>query len=240
MAELILKVDNLNVTIERKKILENISLKLHENEIVTIIGANGSGKSTLIKTILGLIEQFSGSIYINPHIKLGYMPQHLTLNENLPLTVMDFLSLGNYLVNISENLFNEVLEQTKIKPILNTQLRKVSGGEMQFVLLAKALLKAPKLLILDEPTQGIDINRQTEFYSLIEKLRLEKKMAFLIISHDLHMVMKTTDYVICLNHHICCEGTVSSLTNNPELAKIFSNEAFANFSFYEHHHDHSH
>ena len=237
--EQILKIANLSVTIEGKQILDNVSFNLFKGKIVTIIGPNGSGKSTLARCILKLIEPSSGEIWVKKDIKLGYTPQKISLNPNLPINVLGFLKL-EIKNKISNELFEKVISETGIDAILLLPLQKISGGEMQKVLLARALLGEPDLLILDEPAQGIDITGQLEFYKLIDKLRQEKNISILIISHDLFMVMKSTDYVICLNHHICCQGTANFVNQQKDFHKLFGHEALSAFSVYEHHHDHDH
>lgn len=239
MNELLLKIDNLSVVIEGKQILENINFEVPKAKIITIIGPNGSGKTTLARSLLKLIKPSKGSIWFKPNLSIGYMPQKVNLNPNLPLTVIDFLKLEiNH--KTSKELLLDSINEVGIAKILSHPLQKISGGEMQRTLLARALLKQPDLLILDEPAQGVDINGQVEFYRLIEKMRLEKEITSLIISHDLHMVMKNTDYVICLNRHICCEGSPNFINQQQNFHELFSNEALTNFSVYEHHHDHVH
>lgn len=235
----LVKIENLSFTIEGKEILDNINLRLVPGKIVTIIGPNGSGKTTLVRSIIGIIKPTSGSIWLNPEIKIGYMPQKLNLNKNLPLNVLDFLKLeiGS---KINKTTLNDVIQQLGIKDILSSDLRKISGGEMQRTLLAKALLVEPNLLILDEPISGLDINRQVEFYQLIDKLRLEKNISILIISHDLHTVMRKSDHVICLNHHICCEGAPEFVNKQQYFGQTFDSETLKTLSIYEHRHDHNH
>lgn len=239
MNDPILKITNLSVNIEEKLILDKISFSIPEGNIITVVGPNGGGKSTLARCILKLIKPSSGEIWVKDGIKIGYMPQKLSLNKNLPINVITFLKLS-----IKNKTNSEILLQTiheiGIQHILLTPLQKISGGEMQKVLLAKALLGKPNLLVLDEPSQGIDINGQLDLYKLIDKLCKEKNMSMLIISHDLFMVMKSTNHVICLNQHICCEGTAAFVNQQENFQKLFGRDALNTFSIYEHHHDHSH
>jgi zinc transport system ATP-binding protein len=239
MKNKLLALDNLNLYIDGLHILQNISFSIHEGEIITVIGPNGSGKSSLLKTLVGLNKNSANNVIIAPQTIIGYMPQFITLNQNLPIKVKDFLSLSVDKA-VNKKTVNEIIDFVGIRKLVNTPMQKLSGGEKQFVLLAKALIKQPNLLILDEPTQGIDVKRQSEFYALIEELRSKKNIACLIVSHDLHMVMKTTDYVICLNHHICCQGPVTKIEQNAEFQDLFSHDSLHSFSLYRHNHDHSH
>ena len=239
MSNYLLKLENISVTIDDKQILSKVSFSIERGKIVTIIGPNGSGKTTIARCILKLIAPSSGKIWYKNGLKIGYMPQKIELNPNLPLTVLDFLGL-RVKDKINQASLNNIIEEVGIADILAHPLQKISGGEMQRTLLARALLAAPDLLILDEPVQGVDINGQIEFYQLINKIRVEKQISILTISHDLHMVMKNTDYVICLNQHICCEGVPSFISQQQNFHKLFNNEALMNFSVYEHHHDHVH
>lgn len=237
--DLLFEIDNLSVEFEGKKVLDNVSFAMSKGKIITIIGPNGSGKTTLVRSILGIINPSNGSIWQSPELKIGYMPQKLNLNKNLPLTVIDFLRLeiGH---KIAPNILEDTINELGIAAVLKSDLRKISGGEMQKTLLTKALLIKPNLLILDEPIGGLDINSQIEFYKLIDKLRVEKGISVLIISHDLHTVMRRADHVICLHHHICCEGAPDFVNKQPYFSHTFNNDTLQTLSVYKHHHDHDH
>ncbi len=239
MSSPILKITDLSVNIDRKLILDKVSFDVDEGKIITVVGPNGGGKTTLARCILKLIKPSSGKIWVKENIKIGYMPQKISLNPNLPINVITFLKLS---INHKPNskLLLQTIHEIGIQHILHTPLQKISGGEMQKVLLAKALLEKPNLLVLDEPSQGIDINGQLDLYKLIDTLCKEKNMSMLIISHDLFMVMKSTNHVICLNQHICCEGTASYVNQQENFQKLFGYEALNTFSVYDHHHDHTH
>lgn len=237
--EILLKINNLSVNIDNKLILDGISFELDAEKIITIIGPNGSGKTTLLRAILGLENSSQGTITFSPKIKIGYMPQKIILNLYMPLKVIDFLRL-QVSIKLEQNYLNQIIGDTKIKDVLESPLQKISGGEMQRVLLARALLNKPKILILDEPVSGLDIKGQEEFYNLIDLIRKERKISVLMVSHDLHMVMKNTDYVICLNKHICCEGTVESINKSGELENLFASNSLKSLSIYKHHHNHVH
>ena len=233
----LLKIEDLSVKFKDKQVLDNINFSISRAKIITILGPNGSGKTTLVRCILGLIKPNSGKITLSPKLRIGYMPQKLILNKNLPLTAYDFLKLE--IGKKTENLDHYIAE-VGIEKILNSDLQKLSGGEMQKLLLTKAILKSPNLLILDEPVSGLDITGQIEFYKLIDKLRSEKNMAILIISHDLHTVMKRADHIICLHHHICCEGAPEEINKQSYFNTTFDSEILKTLTIYEHHHDHKH
>lgn len=235
--ESLFKIENLNVKFEDKQVLDNISFSMEKGKIITILGPNGSGKTTLVRCILGLIKPDSGRITLSPKLKIGYMPQKLNLNKNLPLTAYDFLKLE---INGKLKNLDHYIAKVGIRKILDIDLQKLSGGEMQKLLLTKAILKSPNLLILDEPVSGLDITGQIEFYKLIDKLRSEQNMAILIISHDLHTVMKRADHVICLHHHICCEGAPEDINKQSYFNNTFDSEILKTLAIYEHHHDHKH
>ena len=235
----ILKITDLSVKINGNQILDKINLTVPRGKIITIVGPNGGGKTTLAKCILKLLKPSSGNIWIKPGIKTGYIPQKIVINENLPITVQNFLELS-IKGKINKSSLNQAIDEIGLKDILQLPLQKISGGEMQKTLLARALLGKPDLLILDEPAQGIDITGQLGFYKLIERLCVESNISILNISHDLFMVMKNTDYVVCLNRHICCEGTTTYVSKQQDFHKLFGHEALAAFAIYEHHHDHTH
>ena len=231
---LILNVDHLSLNIGKQAILEDISLTLSEGEILTIIGPNGSGKSSLVRVILGLVPATCGKVQLLNNIRIGYMPQHAKIDSLMPLTVGRFLLLGG---QQKKKRLCEVLDEVGALKIINTPIQSISGGEMQRVLLARALLRKPQLLVLDEPVQGVDINGQLELYQLIQEIRDRYGCTILMISHDLHLVMAATDRVICLNRHICCSGTPEIVTKDPAYHNLFGSDQVA---LYSHHHDHSH
>lgn len=237
---ILLEAKEISVFFDQRQILNNISFTVSEGEIVTIIGPNGSGKTTLSRIILGLMAQAKGQVTWRPKVQVGYMPQKLMIDRALPLTVERFLRLQINRKNNDSCAFTQVIEEVGIEYLLARQIHDISGGEMQRVMLARALLPTPHLLVLDEPVQGVDIQGQSEFYQLIEKIRNRYNTGILMISHDLHMVMKTTDHVICINHHICCEGSPEDVSKHPEYQALFGMEAVKSIGIYAHHHDHKH
>ncbi len=234
----LIKVDDLSVSFASQIVLSNISLTLMEREIITLIGPNGAGKSTLIRAILGLVKPKTGIVKLKPGIRIGYMPQKLTLGSLVPITVKRFLMLAKALS--FRELPHNILIDLAIDKLLDTPLQNISGGELQRVLLARALLNTPDLLILDEPTQGVDITGQVELYQLINKAKEKYRCGVLMVSHDLHLVMANTNSVLCLNKHICCFGHPEAVGKHPEFLKMFGSRVSDELAFYKHCHDHKH
>ena len=233
----LLRIGKVSLTRQDNVILDNVSLSVARNEIVTLIGPNGSGKSTLVKIALGLIKPDSGGIQINAQHQLAYVPQNMSIDETLPMTVSRFLSL-HAPENKSGQL--EALDKTGASQLINASLHALSGGEMRRVLLARAIILKPDLLILDEPTAGVDISGQAALYALIQDLRNTLACGILLVSHDLHIVMAATDKVVCLNRHLCCSGTPASVSQTPEFSHLFGETLARELAVYHHHHDHEH
>ncbi len=236
MSTPLIEVANICLKQQQRTLLNNISFKLEEGEIVTLIGPNGAGKTTLVRIILGLIKADSGTCHQRKGLRIGYMPQKLHIEPTFPLTVEGFLKLNG---RHSRNDIENTLSRVGVSHLLTQRLQKLSGGETQRVLLARALLQKPQLLVLDEPVQGVDINGQREFYQLIQSIRTGQGCAVLMISHDLHLVMAATDRVICLNQHICCSGHPDDVSNHPAYLELFGDNQ-QEFALYTHHHDHDH
>jgi len=232
----LLSLHNVSLKHQQQSLLNDISLSLNAKQIMTIIGPNGAGKSTLIKVALGLSKADSGSIYRRPGLRIGYMPQKLTLNPLMPLSVARFLAMAKP----KRSQIDAALARTGISHLRDRPLHDISGGETQRVLLSRALLSSPDLLVLDEPAQGVDISGQTELYELINALRDELGCAVLMVSHDLHWVMAQTDTVICLNQHICCHGHPEQVSNDPEYLALFGRRHAEAVALYQHDHDHQH
>ena len=211
---------------QSKALLHDINFGSSPNSVTTIIGPNGAGKTTLVRLILGLIEPTAGTIDRKKNIQIGYVPQKLHANRFMPMTVQTFLSLCGQ---------QKIECPFDISLLMNRSIHALSGGELQKVLFNAAVLKKPDVLILDEPTQGIDADGQSAFYSKLIELKNEYNMAIVLISHDLHFVFDCTDHVICLNHHVCCQGTPEKVRQVQEVQKLFPG-----FAPYQHHHDHHH
>lgn len=237
----LVRARGLGVVRNGRHILQNADLTLTAGKIVTLIGPNGAGKTTLVRSVLGLIKVDEGQLERAPDLRIGYMPQKLHLDASLPLTVARFLDLGG---NPRVDL-DEIMQLTGITKLANSAMQALSGGETQRVLLARALLRDPQLLVLDEPVQGVDITGQSALYALINDIRNRRNCGVLLVSHDLHLVMANTDTVICLNQHICCQGHPEQVTNDPAYLALFGDLAGLNqnppqVAIYTHHHDHQH
>lgn len=221
---------------KQRSLLRDVDLSVSAGEIVTIIGPNGAGKTSLLNILLGLRSPTRGTVTRAKNVCIGYMPQRLQLNPHLPMTVSRFLSLTN---NCSMSIEN-ALTKTRVSELIHASMHDLSGGEMQRVLLARAILRKPQLLVLDEPVQGVDVVGQSQLYQLISQLRSELHCGVLMVSHDLHIVMAATDHVICLNQHVCCHGHPDNVSNDPAYLEMFGHKANANVAIYTHHHDHDH
>lgn len=230
-------LENISVSFGTRSVLSNISLTLTPGKILTLLGPNGAGKSTLVRVVLGLIAPDKGSIQRSGNLRIGYVPQKLYLDATLPLTVERFMRLRP---GVKRTDILPALRRVHAEHLLGAPMQKLSGGENQRVLLARALLNAPQLLVLDEPTQGVDVTGQLALYDLINALRQDLGCAVLMISHDLHLVMAKTDEVMCLNHHICCSGAPEVVSTHPQFIEMFGQRGAEQIGLYRHHHNHRH
>lgn len=219
------------------ELLHHIDLTVAESEIVTLIGPNGAGKSTLVKLLLGLLRPSTGVIQRRPDLTVGYLPQHFPVDPVMPLTVRRLLTLTG---RPDPAAITEGLTRVGIRHLVDAPLPTLSGGERQRALLARALLRRPDLLVLDEPTQGVDFTGEAALYRLIAELRDRDGFGVLMVSHDLHLVMAATDRVVCLNRHVCCAGAPESVRRHPEYLALFEPEVAGAMAVYAHHHDHDH
>ena len=229
-------LENISVHFARRPVLSGISLKLMPGRILTLLGPNGAGKSTLVRVVLGLLAPASGQIQRTPGLRIGYVPQKLHIDPTLPVTVERFMLLTRGAKHAD---VLPALKRVQAGHLLNAPLQKLSGGETQRVLLARALLNQPQL-VLDEPTQGVDVNGQVALYDLIDQLRHELNCGVLMVSHDLHLVMAKTDEVLCLNHQICCSGTPEAVSQHPEFIAMFGPRGAQQLAIYRHNHNHRH
>ena len=234
--KLLVKLENAGVYRSSKWLVRGISLEINQGQIVTLIGPNGSGKTTTAKMILNILNTDEGLVKGNAH-KMAYVPQKINIDWTMPLRVIDFMKITSSLNNTQ---IIEFLVMTGVDKLLYNQIHSLSGGEFQRVLIARAIAKKPDLLVLDEPVQGVDFNGEIALYNLIKEISVNLNCGILLISHDMHFVMSTTDHVICLNGHICCSGSPSNVVKNPEYIKLFGEHNSETLSYYQHQHDHSH
>ncbi len=235
----LLEVSAVDLVLGQRLLLEKVNFKIGSGEILTIIGPNGAGKTTLLRVALGLQKPTHGTVTRRPELTVGYMPQRLHLDPTFPLTVKRFLALA---CNNDHAKVLSLLAEVGVAHVVDSAVQTLSGGELQRVLLARALVREPEILVLDEPVQGVDVHGQVELYQLISRIREQRGCAVLMVSHDLHLVMAATDQVLCLNRHICCSGTPESVTNDPAFAELFGPAAVQYMAVYvhdeNHHHDH--
>ena len=231
----LLSIENMSLIIDGQTILEKISLDVVSNKIITLIGPNGAGKSSLAKVILGLYKPTSGKVSKKDNLRVGYVPQNFTVDQLIPITVHRFLQI----YTTSSSAIAHAVSLLGVDKLLPRRLQTLSGGERQKVLLAQSLLCSPELLVLDEPSQGMDITAQAEFYRLIKLVKEELGCAVVMISHDLHFVMAGTDHVVCLNKHLCCHGDPKHVKSDPAFKKIFG-DLNPESELYVHIHDHVH
>ena len=237
MSDALITLNNISLSHNGKNVLDDVSFKLHEGEFITLIGPNGAGKSSLIKVLLGVIKQDSGDITYIDNIRLGYTPQTFSANPFIPISVKDFLTLNQ---KLDSEFMLKTFELTGIKDLLKSPLKNLSGGELQKVLLTRALLNKPNVLILDEPAQNLDVDGQMQLYKLIQDIHQQQNCAVLMVSHDLHRVMKESTQVLCLYHHICCEGLPESILKDEKFNDLFADQINDLMATYEHHHNHHH
>lgn len=236
-AEALIAGRDLAVARNGRTLIENVTLSVSPGEIVTLIGPNGAGKSTLVRALLGLEPLSSGSIWRRDGLTIGYVPQRFEIDRTIPLSVHRFLSLGTKQGTWG---ITASLGEVGAAHLLREEVSKLSGGELQRVLLARALLRKPDLLVLDEPVRGLDHLGEAAMYDLISAVRDSSRTAVLLVSHDLHLVMAKTDRVVCLNRHVCCSGRPEAVAAHPAYAELFGSEAARAFAIYTHHHDHTH
>lgn len=220
-----------------RTILKDISFTLKRGEITTIIGPNGAGKSTLVGVISGLIDGYSGEVKRHQKLKIGYLPQKIYLNTLMPMTVQGFLALPK---KQSQQAILQALKDTGVEYLVSRSIHDLSAGELQRVLLARTTLGEPDLLILDEPTAGVDITGEADMYGLIGELKNKLNCAVLLISHELHLVMSQTDQVLCLNKHMCCSGQPELVQQHPEFLALFGKQVSDALAVYRHQHNHEH
>lgn len=230
--------DNLSFKVGSKQILENVSFYLQQGSLVTLIGPNGAGKSTLLQLMLGFLNPTQGSVHWIGTPRLGYMPQRLGVDVSFPLSVGRLFDLKPGAVESTDAERIAQLTQTDI--LKSHLISELSGGELQRVLLAYALLGNPDVLLLDEPMQGLDVDSEADFLKLLQVLKYEYGKTIFMVSHDLHVVFKHSDHVICLQSHVCCQGEPSAIQVDPEYNLLFGRRSDNLMTIYAHQHDHTH
>ncbi len=213
----LVKLNNAGVYRDEKWLVKGVSLEINKQEIVTLIGPNGSGKTTTGKLILDILQPDEGSVSLNTK-QISYVPQKINIDWSIPLRVIDFMNITS---KHNKSKIIENLELTGVDHLIYDNLSNLSGGEFQRVMIARAIAKKPELLILDEPVQGVDFNGEIKLYNLIKEISDKLKCGILLISHDIHFVMSSTDHVICLNGHVCCSGTPNDVAKNPAYIELF-------------------
>ncbi len=220
-----------------QRVLQGVDIAIEQGEIVTIVGPNGSGKSTLLRVLVGALKPQKGQVMRAPKLRIGYVPQRLHIDPTLPMTVNRFLDLP---LRVGPEDAASALQQAGVRGVGKRQMADLSGGQFQRVLLARAILGRPDILMLDEATQGLDQPGSAAFYRQIEAVRRDLGCAVLMVSHELHVVMSASDRVICLNGHVCCEGTPEVVSAAPAYRELFGTGTGGALALYRHEHDHGH
>lgn len=233
----LLQLREVGFTPNGRTVLDKVSLRIAPAQIVTLIGPNGAGKTSLVKIAMGLLAPDGGTVTRRSNLRIGYMPQRLQVEATMPIQVERFLRLTPHADRAS---LRTTLQEVGAAHVLHSRLSTLSGGELQRVLLARALLLRPHLLVLDEPTQGVDLKGQADLYRLITQIRDRHGCGVLMVSHDLHLVMSSTDEVICLNQHVCCHGRPEQVSNDPAYLELFGHRGVEAMAVYTHHHNHHH
>ena len=232
----LVKLENVGVFANDKWLVKGVTFEINKGQIVTLIGPNGSGKTTTAKITLGLYKDIEGKV-LKFTEKVAYVPQKISIDWTLPIRVNDFMNLTNTLTN---DEIKDALEITGTPHLISKDLKSLSGGEFQRILMARAIAKKPELLVLDEPVQGVDFAGEVALYALIKKISETLNCGILLISHDLHVVMSATDYVVCLNGHVCCSGSPVDVAKDKNYKELFGERSSQLLSIYEHDHDHVH
>ena len=235
--ELLIDARDLCVSFDGRQVLDQVALHISRGEIVTLVGLNGSGKTTLVRVLLGLLTPDRGTVRRAPGLRIGFSPQRVDRDSILPMTVQRFLTLAT---PMPRTRLQALLNEVGAGGLIDNQIADLSGGEFHRVLLARAIVRTPDLLVLDEPLAGVDVASQAELYRLIADLRERYRCGVLLISHDLYVVMAATDKVVCLNHHVCCMGHPHSVARDAQFIALFGPHVAETLAVYTHQHDHRH
>ena len=233
----LIEAQGVSVRRRGRQLLHAVDIHVDRGEVVTLIGPNGAGKTTLVRVLLGLLSPDTGHVRRGSSVRVGYVPQHLHLNSTMPITVKRMMSLTS---KSPQSAVEAALDETGSRKLLAACMSDLSGGELRRVLLARALLRDPDLLLLDEPVSGVDYIGEAEMYALIAEIVARHGCGVLMVSHDLHIVMAATDRVVCLNHHICCTGVPQEVVGHDEFQRLFGTRAGVVTALYQHSHDHVH
>ncbi len=233
----VLAAEKISVIRARRTILKEVSIEIGERDFITVVGPNGAGKSMLLKCLMGFYKPDRGRVTRKKGITIGYMPQSLTVDPSVPIKVKRFLTLRN---QADREAILKAGKETAVENLLDKPLYALSGGELQRVLLTRALLGDPELLMLDEPAQNLDVSNQLRFYKLMERIYNERQLSILMVSHDLHLVMSCTRRVVCLFHHVCCSGEPQTIAKDPEFISLFGDDTAQMMAVYHHVHGHIH
>ena len=236
-SQTLIKADKVCVVLNKKVVVDNVSLTIEDNDFLTILGPNGAGKTTLLRCLMGVLQPSQGKVVRQPGLRISYVPQSLPVDPILPIRVTDFLRLRK---QTTPQSFADAIKLCQIEDLLTQALHQLSSGQWQRVLLARALVNTPHLLILDEPAQNLDVTGQLHFYNLLQQIYTHKEISILMISHDLHFVLAHTRKVICMFHHICCQGEPQQITQDNAFTEMFGDEMMQLMAVYNHKHNHSH
>ncbi len=236
-ASALIQAESVGLERSGRTILHGVSLSVRSGQVVVVIGPNGAGKTSLLRILLGLWGADSGRVVRARGLRIGYMPQHVQVDPILPLSVRRFLTLRH---RATDSRLRDELSQVGVPHLLDAPIQTLSGGEMQRVLLARALIGEPDLLVLDEPAQGVDVVGQGEVFDLIDRLRGKTGCGVLMVSHELHLVMAAADIVVCINQHVCCTGHPEEVSRHPEYQRLFPDASVRGVGLYTHRHDHVH
>ena len=233
----IISVKNLTVRRGKQAILQDVSFSLGQGEIISIIGPNGGGKTTLSRVLVDIIKPSEGKVWRAPDLQIGYVPQYVEVDYLMPFTTEFFLKISPH---YSKERTAELAKDFGLTELLGKQFSHLSGGQKQRVLLARAVMGSPQLLVLDEPTQSLDMEGSSKFYEILAPYAAKNNCAVILVSHDLNFVMSSTNYVFCLNRHICCKGHPQEVGKDPAFVNLFGKQMAKNLAIYSHYHNHSH
>ncbi len=221
----------------KRWLIRDIDFEIHRGEIVSLIGPNGSGKTTVTEVLAGSIRPDAGRVERANNLRIGYVPQHIQIDPTLPITLKRMMSIP---YRVDQRSIDEALQELNIAHLKNAPVQKLSGGEFQRALIARALLRKPDMLILDEPNRGLDIDGEAKLYEQIVLIRDRLNCGILFVCHDLHVVMAKTDTVVCINVHICCKGAPEHVKTNSAYLEMFGLGAGHAHAMYVHSHNHRH